>query len=88
MIQWSSRKQRAVALSSTEAEYRALSQTATEIAWVRSLFGELGMQFSAPPVLWSDNQSANSLTSNPIYHSRTKHIEIDAHYIKEQVRGK
>lgn len=81
LFQWSSRKQKVVALSSAKAEYRALSQTATEIGWVRSLFAELKLKFSARSINWCDNQSADSLASNPVYHARTKHIEIDVHYI-------
>ena len=77
-----------VALSSTEAEYRALANTATEVAWLQSLFTELGISLSSSPIIWCDNISAGSLASNPVYHARTKHIEIDAHYIREQVLAK
>ena len=88
LVQWSSRKQKVVALSSTEAEYRALAQTATELAWLDSLFSELGVKFSSIPIIWCDNVSAGALASNPVFHARTKHIEIDAHYIREQVLAK
>lgn len=88
LIQWSSRKQKVVALSSTEAEYRALANTATSVAWLQSLFTELGISLSSSPIILCDNISAGSLASNPVYHARTKHIEIDAHYIREQVLAK
>ncbi|XP_031249991.1 secreted RxLR effector protein 161-like [Pistacia vera] len=88
LIQWSSRKQKVVALSSTEAEYRALAQTATEVAWLQSMFTELSLHFPSKPVIWCDNTSAGALASNPVFHARTKHIEIDAHYIREQVLAK
>ena len=88
LLQWSSRKQKVVALSSTEAEYRALAQGATEIAWFHSLFTEMGLHLPEIPVIWCDNQSANSLASNPVFHARTKHIELDIHYIREQIAAK
>ncbi|XP_031276879.1 secreted RxLR effector protein 161-like [Pistacia vera] len=55
LIQWSSRKQKVVALSSTEVEYRALVQTAIEVAWLQSMFTELGLSFHTVPVIWCDN---------------------------------
>ena len=85
LLQWSYRKQKVVSLSSTEAEYRALAQGATEIAWFRRLFSEIGLTLSEVPVIWCDNQSAGSLASNPVFHARTKHIELDVHYVREQV---
>ncbi|XP_031253600.1 secreted RxLR effector protein 161-like [Pistacia vera] len=88
LIQWSSRKQKVIALSSTEVEYRALVHTATEVARLESLFTELGLVFHTTPVIWCDNVSAGALVSNPVFHARTKHIEIDAHYIREQVLAK
>lgn len=88
LIQWSSRKQKVVALSSTEVEYKALEQTATEVAWLQSMFTKLSLQVPSKPVIWYDNTSAGALASNPVFHARTKHIEIDAHYIREQVLAK
>ena len=88
LIQWSSRKQKVVALSSTEAEYRALAQTATKVAWLHNMFSELGLNFPITPVVWCDNVSVGALASNPVFHAQTKHIELDAHYIREQVLAK
>ncbi|XP_031277891.1 secreted RxLR effector protein 161-like [Pistacia vera] len=88
LIQWSSQKQKVVALSSTEAEYRALAQTGTEVAWLQSVFSELGLTLSTTPVIWCDNVSAGALASNPVFHARTKHNDIDTHYIREQVLAK
>ncbi|XP_031251713.1 secreted RxLR effector protein 161-like [Pistacia vera] len=88
LIQWSSRKQKVVALSSTEAEYRALAHTATEIAWLQSMFFELGISLHTTPVIWCNNVSAGALASNRVFHGQTKHIAIDAHYIREEVLAK
>ncbi|XP_031265022.1 secreted RxLR effector protein 161-like [Pistacia vera] len=85
LLQWTSRKQKVVALSSTKVEYRALAQESTKLAWFCSLFSELGVSLSEIPVIWCDNQSAGSLASNPVFHGRTKHIELDAYYVREQV---
>uniref|UniRef100_A0A803NGE3 Uncharacterized protein n=1 Tax=Cannabis sativa TaxID=3483 RepID=A0A803NGE3_CANSA len=80
------KKQKAVAKSSTEAEYRALSQTATEVAWLFSLFTELGIKHHTPAVIWCDNPGAKQLSSNPVFYSRTKHIEVDVHYIRDLIK--
>uniref|UniRef100_A0A803Q706 Reverse transcriptase Ty1/copia-type domain-containing protein n=1 Tax=Cannabis sativa TaxID=3483 RepID=A0A803Q706_CANSA len=86
LITWCSKKQKAVAKSSTEAEYRALSQTATEIAWLYSLFTELGIKHKLLTVIWCDNAGANQLSSNPMFHSSTKHIEVDVHYVRDLIK--
>ena len=88
IICWSSRKQRVVVRRSTEYEYQALASAATELVWLNSLFKELGITLEQPSVLWCDNIGAASLASNPVFHARTKHIEIDDHFIKEKVLGK
>lgn len=74
-----------VARSSTEAEYRAMAHTATDLVWLQQLFTELLIPSSTPHVLWCDNKSAIALACNPVFHARTKHIEIDYHFIREQV---
>ena len=74
-----------VARSSTEAEYRALSHASTEVAWLCSLFSELGISLVNTLVIWCDNQGVGALATNPVFHSRTKHIEVDFHYVHEQV---
>ncbi|KAM6579698.1 hypothetical protein CsatA_003472 [Cannabis sativa] len=71
--------------SSTESEYRALVHVAAEISWIESLLTELQFPFSSPSVTWCDNLSASALAANPVFHARTKHIEIDAHYVRDKV---
>ena len=71
--------------SSTEAEYRALAITTTELYWLQMLFCESQFSLLHAPVLWCDNISALALASNPVYHARTKHIEIDYHFVREKV---
>ncbi|KAJ4718927.1 Retrovirus-related Pol polyprotein from transposon TNT 1-94 [Melia azedarach] len=72
----------------TESEYRALASTATELAWLQSLLLELHLPIISPPIVWCDNLSAASLAQNHVFHSRTKHIELDVHYVRDQVLAK
>lgn len=82
---WSSRKQKSVARSSTEAEYHSLAQACTEITWLQSLFTEIGVKYDLPSIIWCDNSGVWELASNPVFHSITKHIEIDVHFIRGKV---
>ena len=84
-ILWSSKKQSTVSHSSTEAKYCALASTAAELSWLRTLFKELCLYLYHIPILWCDNISAIALASNPVFHSRTKHIEVDYHFVRENV---
>ena len=86
-ISWEARKQRTVAHSSVEAEYMALSDASKEAVYLRRFLAEIkGNQTCSPTVLWSDSQGARRLVYNPVYHSRTKHIDIRHHYIREEIK--
>ena len=74
-----------VTKSSAESEYRALAAAVSEITWLKSLFLEIGMCCNKKPIIWCDNVSAAKLAHNPVFHSRTKHIEIDLHFIRDKV---
>ncbi|CAN6715372.1 unnamed protein product [Malus baccata var. baccata] len=84
-ISWASKKQHTVSRSSTEAEYRALAITAAKLAWIRQLFCDLHISILQAPMLYCDNLSAISLSTNPVFHAKSKHIEIDYHFVRERV---
>ncbi|KAI0493267.1 hypothetical protein KFK09_027543 [Dendrobium nobile] len=86
LISWSVKKQTTVARSSTEAEYRSLSSAISEVLWIRRLAAELLILQSQATILHCDNTSAIALANNPVLHARTKHIEIDHHFIRYQAR--
>ena len=85
-ISWTSKKQRAVARSSTEVEYRALANVASETIWLSTLFKELVFPIPDPPLLLCDNLGATHLNFNPMNHSHMKHIQIDLHFVRDLVQ--
>jgi transposase InsO family protein len=84
-ISWQSKKQKTVALSTVEAEYMAAAQSTKEALWWRSTIQGLGYSIDRPTTLYCDNQGAIALAKNPEHHSRTKHIDIQYHFIRERV---
>jgi hypothetical protein len=84
-ITWLAKKQHTVSRSSTEAEYRSLASGAAELSWIRQVLCDLGLFLPSAPLIWCDNTSALALASNPVFHGRTKHIEVDYHFIRERV---
>ena len=88
-ISWSSKKQATTALSTTEAEYIALVQAAKESIWIQRLLHELGYgnMVTGSNVIYGDNQGSIALANNPEYHARTKHIDIQYHFIRECVQN-
>ncbi|XP_028948155.1 uncharacterized mitochondrial protein AtMg00810-like [Malus domestica] len=85
-ISWQSKKQTSVSRSSTEAEYKALAHTAADIAWVRQILRDLKCSVPQPPIIHCDNMSAIALSSNPVFHSRIKHLDTDYHFVRERVQ--
>nr|GEZ18081.1 copia protein [Tanacetum cinerariifolium] len=84
LVSWSSKKQKSTAISTTEAEYIALSGFCVQVLWMRSQLSNYGFKFNTIP-LYCDNQSAIALSCNSVQHSRSKLIDIRHHFIKEQV---
>ena len=85
LVTWSSQKQSIVSRSSAEAEYRAMADTTAEMLWLRSLLTELGFPPGEPMQMHCDNLAATFIASNATFHMRTKHIEIDCHFIRQYV---
>ena len=86
LILWKSKKHNVVSRSSTESEYRAMAQSVCEIIWVYQLLSEVGLKVLMPAKLWCDNQAAIHIASSPVFHERTKHIEIDCHFVREKIQ--
>jgi hypothetical protein len=87
LISWRCKKQDRVSKSSTEAEYRAMSTACSEIVWLRGLLAELGFPQTTFTPLHADNTSAIQIATNPVFHERTKHIEVDCHSIRDTLES-
>jgi hypothetical protein len=85
IFSWSSRKQKTVACSTTDAEYIAVSESCRESIWLRLFLRELGLSTSDPTTLLCDNNGAMALSNDPTHHSRSKHIDVRYHYIRERI---
>jgi hypothetical protein len=84
-VSWRSMKQHSVALSTTEAEYIALSEAVKETIWLRMLLGQIGHTQTEPTTIYEDNQGCISLAKDPTQHSRAKHIDIRYHFLREKI---
>ena len=65
-----------------------MASTASELTWIKQLLSDFGIQIQAPMQMFCDNQSALHIASNPVFHERTKHIEVDCHFIREKIQAK
>jgi hypothetical protein len=89
LISWSSRKQAPISRSSMESEYKVLANATAEMIWLQSLLRELGLLCHRhAPILWCDNLGATYLSANQRFHVRTKHIEVNFHFVCERVAAK
>lgn len=86
-ISWSFKKQKGVTRSSTEPEYRSVANAASEIWWICYLLTELGLSLPTQPVLYCDNIAATYLCDNPVFHSRLKHIALDYHFVRDNIKS-
>lgn len=86
-ISWKTKKQNTVSRSFAEAEYRSMAVTVCEITWLRGYLGDMGLIITTATPLYCDDQSALHLDANPIFHERSKHIEVDCHFIREKLRN-
>ncbi|GJW11697.1 ribonuclease H-like domain-containing protein [Tanacetum coccineum] len=85
LLSWSSKRQPTLSRSSAEAEYRGVANAVAETCWLRNLLRELHSPLSSATLVYCDNVSAIYLSSNPVQHQRTKHIEIDIHFVRDLV---
>ena len=85
IISWCAKKQPIVARSSTEVEYRAMASATAELTWLTYLLHNIGVPPMSPSSLFCDNLSALHLTINPIFHARTKNIQVNYHFVWEEV---
>lgn len=85
LVSWSSKRQQTVSRSSADAEYRAVANAVAEACWLHQLLHELRRPPDRATIVYCDNVSAMYLSTNPVQHQRTKHIEIDLHFVRERV---
>jgi hypothetical protein len=85
LVFWKRKQQHVVACSSAEANYRAMTSASYELNWLKNLLANLGFHNHTPMTLFCDNQAAMHIVANSVFHERTKHLEVDCHYIHQQV---
>ena len=85
LVSWSSKRQPTLSRSSAEAEYRGVANVVSESYWIRNLLLELHCPIRKATLVYCDNVSAIYLSGNPVQHQRTKHIEMDIHFVREKV---
>ena len=86
LASWKSKKQGVVSCSSAKSEYRVMTKLVCEIMYLHQLLMEVSIKTMVPTKLWCDNHVAHHIASNPIFHERTKHIEIDCHFVHEKIQ--
>ncbi|KAL0426175.1 UNVERIFIED_CONTAM: Retrovirus-related Pol polyprotein from transposon RE2 [Sesamum radiatum] len=86
LVSWKTKKQNTVSRSTAEAEYRSMGTTVCELTWIVYLLRDFGVQIPTPIPFLCDNQAALHIVANPVFHERTKHLEIDCHLVRDKFR--
>ena len=85
-VAWSAKKQARVALSTAEAEYSSAVHATKQVLWMRNLYLELGLPMETPSIMQTDNQAAIAISHHPEFHARTKHIDIEMHFLRDHIK--
>jgi hypothetical protein len=85
LVAWLSKKQGSISLSTTKVEYIVVATCCTQVLWMIQTLTDLEVKYIAPIPIHCDNTSAISVSKNPVFHSKTKHIPIKYHFLREQV---
>ena len=85
LVTWRSKKQKVVARSSDESMFRGMAYSVCELLWIKWIMQDLGLNYPKPMMLYCDNNAAIAIANDPVQYDKTKHVEVDRHFIKDHL---